>query len=230
MAKTRLEILKDRYSFHTDNKKYLIPGGEILRYVGMDVALLEFTKQEDGTWKTEQKKANIVSLTDFEPMTMTYMCEYTVEDNPEILSVRIQPEGASFENPEETREAKQFMPLSKRFELIEDGMFLSRVAELYSTRQTLSFEDLQAISSSKDQAVQLRYSRNVGAAVRLDEDGTILYIRIHKLKLTHRNGTSYALRIENEDRSWTCMIDSKDTDYDFEGLGRMKIIDLMSTK
>ena len=107
-------------------------------------------------------------------------------------------------------------------------MFLSRVAELYNTRPTISFEDLQAISSSKDQAVQLRYSRNVGAAVRLDEDGTILYIRIHKLRLTHRNGTSYSLRIENDDRSWSCMIDSKDEDYDFEGLGRMKIIDLMT--
>jgi len=228
MAKTRLEILKEKYSFHTDNKKYLIPGGEILKYVGMDVALLEFKKQENGTWHTEQKKANIVSISDFEPMTMTYMCEYTVEDNPEILNVRIQPEGASFENPEETNEAKQFVPLSKRFELIEDGMFLSRVAELYETRPTLSFEDLQTLSSSKDQAVQLRYSRNVGAAVRLDEDGTILYIRIHKLRLTHRNGTSYSLRIENDDRSWCCMIDSKDEDYDFEGLGRMKIIDLMT--
>ena len=39
MAKTRLEILKEKYSFHTDNRKYFIPGGEILKYIGMDVAL-----------------------------------------------------------------------------------------------------------------------------------------------------------------------------------------------
>ena len=233
MAKTRTEILKERYSFHPDNIKYLLPGAEILKYIGQDVALLEFTKDEEGKWKSVQKKARIDKLYDFEPMTMTYMCDYQVGEiegegyDPEIKSIRIQPEGASYENPEETGEAKRFLPISKRFELIEDGMFYSRVAELWNTRKTLGLEELKALSSSKDQGIQLRYSRNVGAAVVLDEDKTVLYIRIHKLRLQHRNGTKYALRIENDDRSWSCMIDSSDETYDFEGLGRMKIIDLL---
>jgi hypothetical protein len=161
------------------------------------------------------------------------MCDYQVgnvdgEYDPEIKSIRIQPEGASYENPEETGEAKRFLPISKRFEVIEDGMFYSRVAELWDTRKTLPIDSLKEISASKDQGIQLRYSRNVGAAVVLDEDNTVLYIRIHKLRLNHKAGNKYSLRIENDDRSWTCMISADDETYDFEGLGKMKIIDLMS--
>ena len=233
MAKTRLEILKERYSFHPDNLKYLLPGAEILKYIGQDVALLEFKKNEEGKWESEQKKAKINRIYDFEPMTMTYMCEYQEGDidgnyDPELKEVRIQPEGASFENPEETGEAKRFLPISKRFETIEDGMFYSRVAEIWEKRDTLPVESLMELSKSKEQDVQLRYSRNIGAAVVLDEDGTILYIRIHRLKLQHRAGTKYALKIENDDRSWSTVIDSSDKTYDFEGLGKMKILDLMS--
>jgi hypothetical protein len=166
-------------------------------------------------------------------MTMTYMCDYQVgnvdgEYDPEIKSIRIQPEGASYENPEETGEAKRFLPISKRFEIIEDGLFYSRVAELWDSRKTLPIDSLKELSDSKDQGSQLRYSRNVGAAIVLDEDNTILYIRIHKLKLNHKAGNKYSLRIENDDRYWTCMISSDDETYDFEGLGKMKIIDLMS--
>lgn len=233
MAKTRTEVLKEKYSFHPDSIKYVLPGAEILKYIGQDIALLEFTKNAEGKWESNQKKARIDRLYDFEPMTMTYMCDYQVgnvdgEYDPEIKSIRIQPEGASYENPEETGEAKRFLPISKRFEVIEDGLFYSRVAELWDSRKTLPIDSLKELSDSKDQGIQLRYSRNVGAAIVLDEDNTILYIRIHKLKLNHKAGNKYSLRIENDDRYWTCMISSDDETYDFEGLGKMKIIDLMS--
>jgi len=228
MAKTRSEILKEKYSFHADNIKYLLPGAEILKYIGQDVALLKFKKDENGKWKTEHSKAKIEKIYDFEPQMMTYMCDYLENDEPEIKSVRIQPEGASYENPEETGEALRFLPASKKFELLEDGMFFSRVAELWDSRKTMSLDSLLALSTSKEQDIQLRYSRNIGAAIRMDDDGTILYIRIHKLILKHRAGNSYSLRIENDDRYWNFMITEDDETYDFEGLGKMKILDIKS--
>lgn len=234
MTKTRIDILKENCSFNPSDPKYLIPGAEILKYIGQDVALLDFKKVDD-KWSHEQKTARINDLYDFEPITMTYMCDYqekslSGEYDPEIKSIRIQPEGASYEDAEKTGEAKRFLPFSKRFEMMEDAMFFSRVAELWESRKTLSVESLMDISESKDQPIILRYSRNVCAAVVL-EDNTLICFRIHKLKLKHKAGNSYFLRLENEDRYWNFPVTSDQEYYDFEnGLGKLKIIDIMSDK
>lgn len=226
-TKTRTDVLKEKYGFSKGSYNYIPKGGEILKYIGEVVILVSYKKEEDG-WHDKFEKAIITSMNDFEPMTMTYMCQYkTYNENGEevIDEVRIQPEGYSYENPEDTGEFKRFLPYSLHCKFVEDEHYFLRVKELYENRNTLPVESLINLSSSKEMATQLRYSRNICAVVRL-EDGTILCTRIQKLSVKHRQGNKYSLTFANEDRPWSVIISSDDVDYDFESLGRVKLIDL----
>ena len=72
------------------------------------------------------------------------------------------------------------------------------------------------IAKSKDQLSILKYSNNIGVAVKFNDSEDYLWIRIHSLKINHKNGTKYSLRFSNDERSWSMIIDSTDKEYVFE--------------
>lgn len=237
-----------KYGFSIGSYKYIIPGGELMRYIGQKVVCVSYIKtpiegavaDENGNipskWENTFTEATIKSIGEFDPMQMTWLCKYQVSDNEEVQEVRIMPEGYSFEgkDPEETGKMLRFVPLSKHFEMMEDQNFYLRLEELWEGRQTLSPEALLTLSKSKGQEATLKYTHNIGVLVRLNDDefeaaageSKFLWIRAHKLGFYHKNGSKFNLRVANNDRSWSFIVDVNDPEFDFEGSGKFKIIDL----
>jgi len=241
----KTDSLKQKYGFRQGSTKYLIPGGELFKYIGQAVVLTEFNKKpaekegEEPTWENKFSEVVIKSISDFDPVYMTWVCKYvpTAEGAIEEKSVTILPEGYSFEGekgPEETGHLARFLPLSKHYQLLEEDTFFRTLEDKWNNVPTLSKEDLTMISQSKGQEGTLRYTHNIGALVRLDDEyydekvaeSRFLWIRIHKLSFFHKAGTRYRLQFSNEDRSWTSIIDTNDAEFAFEDLGKFKIIDL----
>lgn len=229
--KTRVEVLKKNYGFSKLDYKYIPAGSEILKYIGQEVVFIHYQKEGENNWTTKSEKAIIVSIEDYDPMTMTYNCKYRLQSSPEKeLEVRIIPEGYSWSEPKEDGEVDsfvRFVPYSYHCKLAEDEMLYSRLADLYEKKETLTVEQLKNISESKEKSKTLKYSNHIAAIIKLDESGDILYFRLHDFYLKHRSGTRYAIGLtDSENRVHKMMIDSKDSEYSFENLGKLKLIDL----
>lgn len=243
------DLLKKKYGFKLGSYKYILPGGELMRYIGQPVIRITFTKKpiegavadENGevpsAWENKFDEVTILSLGEFDPMQMTWLCKYKLSNEEEVREVRIMPEGYSFtgEDPEKVGEIIRLIPFSKHHELLEDQNFFLRLEELWKERATLTPEALLTLTKSKGQEATLKYTHNIGALIRLNDDAydpaagesRFLWIRIHKLSLHHNHGSKFNLRFSNDDRSWSFMIDAKDAEFSFEGdLGKFKIIDL----
>ena len=225
----RLEKLKDAYGYYKRSYKYITPGAEILRYVDQNVICVNFSKNEEtGEWESNYENAHINSIDDFDPMTMTYNCKYSLvnsENKREDKEIRIIPEGFSWGDPEETGTMIRFVPMSVHFTMVEDEIFYDRVKKLYEEKETLEIESLKSLSSSKDQEATLKYSCNIGAAIKL-EDGDVLWVRLHKINVKHRNGTKYCIVFGDDKNTWSVLADTEDAEYEIRGLGMVKIIDL----
>lgn len=226
----RLEKLKSMYGYYRGNYKYITPGAEILKYVDQTVICVHFKQDEETKeWNSNYENAHIISIDDFDPMTMTYNCKYSLvnsENKTEEKEIRIIPEGFSWGNPEETGEMTRFVPMSIHFTMVEDEIFFSRLKKLYEEKDTIEIENLRNLSSSKEQEATLKYSCNIGAAIKLEEDGEILWVRLHKINVKHRNGTKYCIVFGDDQNTWSVLADTEDAEYEIRGLGMVKIIDL----
>ena len=228
--KTREQILKERYGFSKGSYDYVPRGSEIFRNIGQQVIYVVYQKQSDGTWDSDYKRATIESITDYDPITMTHLVKYKVEDG-ELEEFRMIPEGYCYvdKEPDDIDVVKRFLPYSMHCKLIEDELFYERLRELYEKRKTLRMEEVVAISSSKDKAQLLRYSKHIAAVIKMADDD-ILYFRIHDLSAKHKVGTKYSITLTDGDNNLhKFMADSTNESYTFEnGIGELKIIDLIS--
>lgn len=219
------KLLIDKYGCNLGSYKFVLPGAELLRYVGQSLMYVHYEKGEGGNWTNSFKPAEIISINNFDPMLMTYDCKYKFEGDTEEHEIKIIPEGYSWGNPEDAKEMTRFVPFSIHTAMVEEQCFFERLKKLYNERTTLTKDELMTISRSKDRDALLKYMHNIGAAVKL-ENGEYLWIRIHKCNLIHKIGTTYNLKFEDNDKSWSMLINIEDSEYDFNGLGTFKIIDL----
>lgn len=220
-----LEALKKRYSFNKGSYKYIPAGGEILKYIGQPMIFVDFKKDENGDWQSTYETAIVESISDFDPMTMTYLCKYKLADN-EPKEIRIIPEGFSWGDPEETGEMKRFVPTSLHYQLQEDELFFKRLEDLWNERQTIDLDSLKTLSESKEQEKTLKYTHQIGALIKTADDGKFMWVRLWKLGLTHRNGEYYNLSFGDERNRWTVTIKKSDTEYELKDIGTFKLIDL----
>ena len=224
--KTRQEILKEKYGFQKGSYKYVPRGAEILKLIGQNVIKVDYQKKEDGTWDTKFGPVLLVSISDFDPVCMSYQCKYREGDQEEEF--KMIPEGYSWADSDDVTHIIRLLPGSMHCQLMEDELFHERLKELWKTRSTLDFTALIGLASSKDKDTTLRYSHNLGCLIQLDGEDDVLYFRIHKLSLKHRAGKEYSLSVwDGEDNPVKALIQSDQTEYDFElGTGKFKIIDL----
>lgn len=228
-----LEILKKRYGFDKANPKWFLKGGELLNFIGVEVILVDYTRDSNNIWTNKIKKAYINSITDYDPMTTTYLCKYRLVDKDketEWREKRINPEGFSFELPEQTGKMLRFIPYSLHCKIAEEEALYYRLSELFDKRKTLPIENLKQISGSKEQEKTLTYACNIGAVIKT-EDNQILYFRINKLNLRHNYKDNYNLTItDGTNKAYTVPINSSVENYVFkfngENIGLLKIIDL----
>ena len=228
-----LEILKKRYGFDKADTKWLLDGGDILKYIGVEVILVDFLRDVNNNWTNKIKKASIISISDYDLMTMTYLCKYrTIDEDKETSwrEVRINPGGFSFENPEETGKMLRFIPYSLHCKIAEEEALYYRLGELFDKRKTLPIENLKQLSESKEQDKTLNFACNIGAVIKT-EDNQTLYFRIHKLNLRHNYKDNYNLTItDGTNKAYTVPINSSAENYVFkfngENIGLLKIIDI----
>lgn len=234
MNEKELKKLINDYGYAPSNYKYIPMACEILKCIGQSVVLVSYERPEkkegeeqdpSAGWNTSTKLVNILSISDHDPMTMTYLVKYKEDKSEEEKEVRIQPEGYEFCNPEETGHFIRLQPFSYHHQMMEDEFFFARLRKLYDERDTLPFDSLKTIANSKDQGQILRYSHNIGAAIEL-ENGSLIWIRLYTLSLKHRQGSKYGLFFSNEGKEWSTLIDSSEKVYNIGGWGKLKIIDL----
>lgn len=230
-----LDVIINRYGFDKANQKWIPNGGDILKYIGVEVILVDFIRDGEGKWSNKVKKAYIKSISDYDPMTVTYLCRYRIVDEDTETSwreKRIIPEGFSFENPEETGKMIRFVPYSLHCKMAEEEALYYRLGELFNNRQTLPISSLESISISKEQDKTLNYSCNICAVIKTSVDNnSVLYFRVSKLSLRHNYKDNYNLTItDNSGKSYTLFIKSSDDKYKFkfngEVIGDLKLIDI----
>jgi hypothetical protein len=226
--KTRQEILKERYGFDKGSYQYVPRGAEILKMIGQNVIKVEYDKKDDGTWDTNFEPVFLVSISDFDPLNMSYKCVYKRSPEEGEQEFRMIPEGYSWADSEDVTHIVRLLPGSMHCQLTEDELFYERMKQLWETRDTLDFTALAGLASSKDKDTTLRYSRHLACLIRLEGEENVLYFRIHKLSLKHKAGKQYALSLwDGEDNPVKALIESDQKEYDFElGTGTFKIIDL----
>lgn len=220
-----LEALTKRYGFNKGSYKYIPAGGEILMYINQPMVYVDFKKNEDGEWNSTFEMAYIESIEDFDPLTMTYLCKYELKDKVK-REIRIIPEGFSWGDPEETGEMKRFVPRHLHLLLEEDELFFDRLKDLYESRPTMPLESIKTLSESKEQEKTLKYTHNIGAAIKTIE-GKYLWVRLYKIGLNHKNGDNYNISFGDERNRWSLVIKKSDTEYTIDKVGTVKIIDLM---
>lgn len=235
MNEKSLAKLVEDYGYAPGNYKYIPHGCEILRCIGQGVIVVTFkavvVKDENGEeteqWQDYIDNAFIDSIYDYDPMTMTYKVKYHLRDkDSEIVETRIQPEGYEFCDPETTKKFIRIVPYSYHWKMVEDELMIERVKNLFNERDTLSIDQLRTIAESKNQPQILRYSNNIGAAVKL-ESGKMLWIRLHTLRLKHRQGDTFGLFFSSDDgKEWSFLISADSKEYDFKEFGKFKILDL----
>ena len=89
---TKEQFIKD-YSFQPGDYKWLVGGGNILKYVGTEVIFATYETMENDEFKENYQEAHIHEISGYEPVTMTYLIKYTVGKDPEVKEDRIIPEG-----------------------------------------------------------------------------------------------------------------------------------------
>lgn len=236
---SRLEELVLRYGFSTSSLKWVPEGGELLKYIGQEVAYIDFSKDDQGKWSSVVKVAVIDSISDFEPVTSTYSISYRIIgdecSDDTLCTERIIPEGISYsiiENPG-LMKMNRFIPESLHLECVEEEQFYTRLGNLWETRDTLPIEALQTISSSKDRDRTLRYYRNIGATIKT-ESGEYLYFRISNLKLRPIKGGSELTIVDGDKNTFIFKISKDLKSYSWiegkEIIGELKLIDLISNK
>ena len=95
--KSIVDVLRNKYGLNLAGYNYILPGSEILRYIGLNVVYVHYAKKE-GTedWQTEIKSAKILSASGFDPMTMTYTVKYKLEGEENEREMKMIPEGYSW--------------------------------------------------------------------------------------------------------------------------------------
>lgn len=191
--------LKERYGFDKTSTQWLLPGGDILKYIGLSVLCLNFKKTESGTWEHTQENVTIEAISGYDPLTSTYSITWTDKEGATYTS-RIIPEGWSFGDPEVTGEMKRFIPLSLHCSLVETEEYWSRVKGL-SEKRPLGIDQVQQLSDTKsDQSQTLGNVLNIVAVMQnpLEPAEDILCFRVHRLKLSHLHKDKYTMTLTDK--------------------------------
>lgn len=234
--KTKEEILselKDRYGFSKTDTRWLPEGSSILEYIGIDLIVIEFARDvEKNEWSSKLKKGVIISASDFEPISGTYLCKYRTDDMEENSwkEVNIIPEGFELLGPDSNKMIR-FVPYSLHSKMVETEEFYNKLFVKQAKEKTLDIKELSMISDSKDQEKVLEYYHNIGALIKTVEN-EILWFRIRKISVKHLHGTTYTIIVTSWDNKRYTLneIQSTEEDYKFivehSEVGRLKFIDL----
>lgn len=228
----------ERYGLNKGSLRWVSPGGEILRYIGMDVAVINFAMEKSEVEGEHAKVKSttgglgrINSISDYDPMTGTYKINYTMTGigETEPKEMRIIPEGFSFNQPDVDLSMTRFIPLSLHYAFMEAENFYTRLAELFDKRDTLPIEVLSQITESKEKEQTLNYFCNIGALIRTSE-GEMLHFRLRDLKIKHLHKDRYDLILSDGHESYVLSVSDQDKVYKFkqgkEEIGELKIVDI----
>lgn len=228
--------LVKRYGFNkSDFGRWFPEGGEILQYVGLEVVYVDLKKDETGNWTYTNKRALLHSISDYDPMTITYLAKFTIKgEKPEddiTTEGRIYPEGVSYMDPEKSNSMFRLTPYSLHCKSVEVEEFYSRLMLLYAKKDTMDFRSLETITSSKEMDKTLGYSNNIVAIIKLKNTNETLYFRIYKMSLKHTHKDQYKLILSDKTgKSINLVISSGNKEYSLKynnmEIARVKIIDL----
>jgi hypothetical protein len=218
--KTKVEELVEFYGFSTGSLKWVPEGGDLLKYIGQTVVLVNFEKDDTGNWTSKYEPAVIDRISDYNPADMTYKVTYKVGDS-EVKEIRIIPEGFSKDiaSAEMSATMKRFIPQSLHASCVEEEQFYTRLREEWNDMKTMKVEGLLEITKNKDKERILRYCRNVCVVAKTPADD-MLYFRLSNIKIrqvkcgryevtlvdgSKREYVVYISREEKEDKlEWKC--------------------------
>ena len=239
--------LEDKLIFWSDgrkNAKFIQQGGEILKYIGSEMLLIRFKRNEDGVWATDTPDpVFIVSIGDFEPMTGTYKAVYKGKDSEEE-ELRITPEGFSWNIPEEDGWMIRLVSYSNHFKMMEEELFYRNLETLYSSdKNVLGPQEISQFSVGKERKHRLDCLNYITAVINTNVEGGLgegmLAFRISEVTRIEKRGKKWELGLRDQDGDYISVskfIENPDTHqwyspgFTIEGkvLGDLKIVDIES--
>lgn len=228
--------LKKRYGFNrSDMNKWLLDGCEIMKLVGLEVAYIEFNKNDQGEWVNKVGRALLKSISGYDPMTITYEANFIVrgekpEDDYERTE-RIYPEGFSYGDPEETGKMFRLNSISLHCKSVEEEEFYSKLFIIEAKNDTLNLESIKTITDSSTKEKTLKYACNIMAVIKLYTNEVIGF-RIYDIILRHTHKDQYKLILTDKDgKSINLTVSSQDKYYNLtygkdNNIGTVKVIDL----
>lgn len=223
-----IESLKKLYGFDKADYKYVPAGGEILKLIGQEVVLVTYQKTDE-VWDCKTEKAVIVSISDYNPINMTYKCKYVAQSNLDTeQEIRIIPEGYSWSDTGSDNYFVRFVPYSLHCKLVEDELFYERLKVLFDERDSLPFSIIKAISEGEKDKF-LKYSGHIAAVIKLNDSDDVLYFRLFDIQVQHKAGKKYSVTIiDTNKKEYRIDVNSaeENKEYDFIGLGKVKFINL----
>lgn len=226
------------------NSKFILQGGEILKYIGSEILLVRFEKDENGVWKTENPNPIfIISIGDFDPLTRTYRMVYKGKETKEE-EIRITPEGFSWNVPEEDGWMIRFVPYSSHFKMMEEELFYGNLKTVYSSgKGVLGPQELSQFSTGRERKYRLGCLNYISVVIDTDtQDGIgegILAFRVSEIMRVDKKGKKWEIGLRDQEGDYigiSKFIEDQETHqwyspkFTINGkiLGDLKIIDIES--
>lgn len=233
--KSELEKFIGAYGFNSGDIKWTPLGASLLEYIGQPIVVVHYERGSTGGYTSAFKMAALRNISGYDPITMTWEIEYSLEETPEeVVTEKMIPEGFNldFVGGGIQQSMKRFIPYSVHCRLVEMDKTYGRFAELFEQRTTMSVEHLRNLSASKDQSKTLKYAMNIQAIVKMADD-RICAFRIGSIKVRkgeYKDSWRIVVTDYEGTGTYSVLAEETDTSYDLtslgEHLGEMKIIDI----
>lgn len=157
-----VKLFKDTYSLSMGSKKWISKGSDLLRYIGQNIIQVKFSKNsETDPWESVAVIVRLVGITDFEPLTGTYLMTWESTDGKDSKqeNCRVTPEGFSFGIPEKDLWMYRFLPMSLHVQMTEAIYAYDRFKRLYESRPSLEEKEIESLCRDKqvESLERLRY-------------------------------------------------------------------------
>lgn len=195
----QLESVKKNCGYDPSSSKWISRGGELMKYLGMEVMRIDF-KKKDGTeddWESKVGKALLLQANNYNPETETLdlVWKDVDYDKPEaeweVKTTKIVPPGFSFGLPQETGEMTRFIPYSLHTEKIETEAFYAKLGYLFGLEgdldRSLVLPDLMTLASSRDRVNSLCHVHYIAVVVKpTNTEGEVYIYRLGDIGIRHQ--------------------------------------------
>lgn len=204
----QLEQVKKNCGYDPASPKWISRGGELMKYLGMEVMRLDFKKNDKGEWENSVGKSLLLQANKYDPNTETLELvwkdvDYSKPESEwEIKKTEIVPPGFSFGNPEEKGEMTRFIPYSLHMEKIETEAFYAKLGYLFRLEgdldRSLVLPELMTLASSRDRVNSLCHIHYIAVVIKPVDTEDVYIYRLGDIGIRHQFKSAWKITAKDD--------------------------------